>query len=65
MESFLVNRFSQYWRKANQWFYRTADRALDEAYKAALKIKAIEDEHFGGDKIVISTTDSSNQKRHN
>jgi CemA family len=50
----MENRFSQYWRKANQWFYRTADRALDEAYKAALKIKAIEDEHFGGEKIEIS-----------
>jgi CemA family len=61
MESFLVSRFSQYWRKANQWFYRTADRALDEAYKAALKIKAIEDEHFGGDKIVIATADPNNQ----
>ena len=57
----MENRFSQYWRKANQWFYRTADRALDEAYKAALKIKAIEDEHFGGDKIVISTVDTNNQ----
>jgi CemA family len=57
----MENRFSQYWRKANQWFYRTADRALDEAYKAALKIKAIEDEHFGGDKIAISTADPNNQ----
>jgi CemA family len=61
MESFLVNRFGQYWRKANQWFYRTADRALDEAYKAALKIKAIEDEHFGGDKIEIPTGSGGNQ----
>ncbi len=61
MESFLINRFGQYWRKANQWFYRTADRALDEAYKAALKIKAIEDEHFGGDKIEIASEYSGNQ----
>ncbi len=61
MENFIVNKFGQYWRRANQWFYRTADRALDEAYKAALKIKAIEDEHFGGDKIVISTENSTNQ----
>jgi CemA family len=56
-----VNKFNQYWRKANQWFYRTADRALDEAYKAALKIKAIEDEHFGGEKIAISTESGGNQ----
>ncbi len=61
MESFLINRFGQYWRKANQWFYRTADRALDEAYKAALKIKAIEDEHFGGEKIEISIGANGNQ----
>ena len=61
MESFPFNRFGQYWRRANQWFYRTADRALDEAYKAALKIKAIEDEHFGGEKIAIASEYSGNQ----
>ncbi|WP_310423146.1 proton extrusion protein PcxA [Chamaesiphon sp. VAR_48_metabat_135_sub] len=61
MESFLVNKFGQYWVRANQWFYRTADRALDEAYKAALKIKAIEDEHFGGEKIAIPTDATGNQ----
>jgi hypothetical protein len=61
MESFLVNKFGQYWVRANQWFYRTADRALDEAYKAALKIKAIEDEHFGGEKIAIPTDANGNQ----
>jgi hypothetical protein len=57
MESF----FSQNWRKLNQWFYRTADRALDEAYKAALKIKAIEDEHFGGENIPIASAATNNQ----
>jgi CemA family len=61
MESFLANKFGQYWARANQWFYRTADRALDEAYKAALKIKAIEDEHFGGSKIAIVTEYNNNQ----
>jgi hypothetical protein len=61
MESFLVNKFGQYWVRANQWFYRTADRALDEAYKAALKIKAIEDEHFGGEKIAIPIDTNGNQ----
>ena len=61
MESFFINRVGQYWRRANQWFYRTADRALDEAYKAALKIKAIEDEHFGGQKIDIPIDYSGNQ----
>ncbi|MGB3509833.1 MAG: proton extrusion protein PcxA [Microcoleaceae cyanobacterium] len=36
---------------ANQWFKKTPDRALDMAYNAALKIKAIEEEHFQGQKI--------------
>jgi CemA family len=57
----MESKLNQYWRKVNQWFYRTADRALDEAYKAALKIKAIEDEHFGGEQIVISSEYSNNQ----
>lgn len=43
-------------RSANQWFLNTPERALDQAYKAALKIKAIEDEHFHGKKI-SSTSD--------
>jgi hypothetical protein len=60
MES-LGNTFGRFWRRANQWFYRTADRALDEAYKAALKIKAIEDEHFGGEKIAIASEYSATQ----
>jgi hypothetical protein len=57
----MENTFGQYWRKVNQWFYRTADRALEQAYKAALKIKAIEDEHFGGEKIVIPAAHNNNQ----
>jgi CemA family len=60
MES-LGNQLSRFWRRANQWFYRTADRALDEAYKAALKIKAIEDEHFGGEKIAIASESNGSQ----
>lgn len=51
----MENKFTQYWVRANQWFYRTADRALDEAYKAALKITSIEDEHFSGNKIAVSS----------
>ncbi|MEP0802549.1 proton extrusion protein PcxA [Funiculus sociatus] len=36
---------------ASQWYIRTPERALERAYKAALMIKAIEDEHFDGNKI--------------
>ncbi|NEO71373.1 MAG: proton extrusion protein PcxA, partial [Moorea sp. SIO3H5] len=47
-------------RTARQWFFDTPDRALDQAYKAALKIKAIEDEYFGGQKISADTSQYSN-----
>lgn len=40
-----------YLRSAQQWYLDTPERSLDEAYKAALLIKAIEDEHFNGKKI--------------
>jgi hypothetical protein len=42
-------------RTANQWFSDTPERALDQAYRAALMIKAIEDEHFDGKKISLSS----------
>jgi hypothetical protein len=38
-----------------QWYLRTSERSLDKAYKAALQIKAIEDEHFDGYKIDFDT----------
>jgi len=41
--------------KAYQWYLRTQERSLDEAYKAALQIKVIEDEHFNGKKIDINS----------
>jgi len=36
-----------------KWYLRTPERSLDEAYKAALKVKEIEDEHFSGGEISI------------
>jgi CemA family len=47
----MAGELTSYWQRMNQWFFRTADRALDEAYKAALKIQAIEEQHFDGQKI--------------
>lgn len=38
-------------RSANQWVSQAPERALEDAYDAALMIKAIEDEHFQGRKI--------------
>jgi CemA family len=55
----MAGGLSGYWQRMNQWFSRTADRALDEAYKAALKIQLIEDEHFGGQKIYVAPSNSA------
>lgn len=38
-------------REAQDWFFNTSERALDQAYQAALKIKEIENENFAGEKI--------------
>jgi len=50
MTSFLTS-ISRSIRNANRWLIQTPDRALDQAYDAALMIKAIEDQHFNGEKI--------------
>jgi hypothetical protein len=34
-----------------QWFTKTPDRALNQAYEAALKIRQLEDNHFNGNPI--------------
>ena len=44
-------RFTDILNTAKRWFSNTPDRALDQAYKAALMVKAIEDEHFNGQKV--------------
>ncbi len=48
--SFLQKLYS-YLLTSGQWYLGTPERSLDEAYKAALLIKAMEDEHFNGNKI--------------
>ncbi|MEM6449836.1 MAG: proton extrusion protein PcxA [Cyanobacteria bacterium P01_D01_bin.105] len=37
-----------------RWFTRTPERALDQAYEAALKIRQLEDTHFDGNPITES-----------
>jgi hypothetical protein len=49
--------FKSSWRKASQWFYQTPERSLEQAYSAALKIKSLEDEHFGGEKISLESSE--------
>lgn len=41
---------------AYRWYLLTAERSLDQAYKAALQIKAIEDEYFDGKKIDVNSS---------
>lgn len=46
-------------RSIKGWYFDTPERALEQAYNAALQIKAIEDEYFQGNKISLSQTDYS------
>ena len=47
--------FINFLYSSNEWFLKTPERSLDEAYKAALKIKQLEDEHFNGQKVAIES----------
>ncbi|BCL38549.1 proton extrusion protein PcxA [Nostoc sp. MS1] len=38
-----------------RWYLRTPERSLEEAYKAALNIRALENEHFNGNKIDLDS----------
>ncbi len=51
MRSSFLTSVSRYLRGANQWLLQTPERALEQAYEAALMIKAIEDQHFDSGKI--------------
>jgi hypothetical protein len=42
-----------------RWLASTPERALDSAYRAAIKIKAIEDDHFEGKIVSASSVDYS------
>ncbi len=56
MKTSIFARFKGYLNRAERWYLETPDRALDHAYDAALKIKAIEDEHFNSKKIAAEST---------
>ncbi len=49
--SSFTQKVYSYLLRTYQWYLQTPERSLDEAYQAALLIKAIEDEHFNGKKI--------------
>lgn len=42
--------------EAKHWYLNTPERSLEQAYDAALMIKAIEDEHFDGNKITAESS---------
>jgi CemA family len=52
MRNSFWNSIQSYFGNANQWLLKTPGRSLDEAYEAAQRIKAIEDSHFGGGRIL-------------
>lgn len=55
MQTTIWTRLKQALFAAKHWYEETPERALDQAYAAALMIKSIEDEHFDGNPILIST----------
>ncbi|XGV94761.1 MAG: proton extrusion protein PcxA [Leptolyngbya sp. BL-A-14] len=46
----------QYWQIAHQQLVRTPERALHQAYSAALQIVALEENYFQGHKVEIDST---------
>ncbi|MDJ0507884.1 MAG: proton extrusion protein PcxA [Crocosphaera sp.] len=50
-------KFKSLIKKSSNWLTATPERALNRAYKAALKIRAIEDKHFKGQKVSNENAD--------
>jgi hypothetical protein len=46
-----TDKISPFLHTAYQWYLKTSNRSLEVAYEASVKIKAIEDDHFNGNKI--------------
>ena len=57
MRTSILQKIKTSVRSANHWVSDTPERSLDQAYNAALQIKAIEDEHFNGKKISVDSAD--------
>ncbi len=60
MNGSFFSRFSQFLQTSRQWYETTPDRALEQAYDAALMIQSIETEHFDGRRIHVSPKLSDN-----
>jgi CemA family len=60
MNNSFINQKLYPWLLASyHWYLRTPERSLDEAQKAALQIKTLEDEHFNGKKIDSESSEYS------
>jgi hypothetical protein len=51
----LMHRIKFYLLSFKEWYLDTPERSLEEAYKAALLIQAIENKHFNGEKIAADS----------
>jgi hypothetical protein len=58
--SSLFVKIGNLFKIAKSWLVDTPDRALEEAYRLALEIKAIEDQHFQGEQVSKDFCDYSN-----
>ncbi len=60
MTSSSKNPLRSIFTKATQWFTKTPERAIERAYQAAVNIKKIEEEYFGGNPISENSGYSEN-----
>ncbi|MCA1993860.1 MAG: hypothetical protein LDL41_17710, partial [Coleofasciculus sp. S288] len=60
-KGYLHTTSKQYLYSAKQWFFKTPERALNQAYNAALTIQSIEDEYFQGGKISTNSVNASDR----
>lgn len=56
--SFLAS-FRDYLRNSNRWLLKTPERSLNQAYEAALKIREMEETHFGGNRVSFESSNFS------
>jgi hypothetical protein len=54
MTGSFFSKLKSVFSSAERWYQDTPDRALEEAYQAAIAIKRIEDEHFNGAPVNLS-----------
>lgn len=59
MQSPDSNPFRRAWQTLQTWVDKTPERALDDAYEAILRIRALEDEHFDGQPVSPGIKDYS------